>query len=175
MCGRSGRGKRTEPTGKFSPAARAAISASSTRPFLLEWPRGRAAAPEQPRGDEGKLTDAGATGRDSAVSGVDRRDGATVLSLAGELDLYNAEEVRSALLEACADKPELLVVDLGDVRFVDSTALGVLIEARSRMADRGGFRLAAPGLETRRALEVSGLDRHFLVHDTVAEALEAAR
>lgn len=121
------------------------------------------------------MTDAGATGRDSAVSGVDRRDGATVLSLAGELDLYNAEEVRSALLEACADKPELLVVDLGDVRFVDSTALGVLIEARSRMADRGGFRLAAPGLETRRALEVSGLDRHFLVHDTVAEALEAAR
>jgi hypothetical protein len=50
----------------------------------------------------------------------------------------------------------------------------VLIEARSRMADRNGFRLAAPGLETRRALEVSGLDRHFLVHDTVAEALEAA-
>ena len=35
------------------------------------------------------------------------------------------------------------------------------------------FRLASPGLETRRALEVSGLDRHFLVHDTVAEALEA--
>jgi len=29
--------------------------------------------------------------------------------------------------------------------------------------------------ETRRALEVSGLDRHFVVHDTVAEALEAAR
>jgi len=51
----------------------------------------------------------------------------------------------------------------------------VLIEARSRMADRSGFHLAAPGLEARRALEVSGLDRHFLVHDTVAEALEAAR
>ena len=41
--------------------------------------------------------------------------------------------------------------------------------------DRRGFRLAAPGMETRRALEVSGLDRHFLVHDTVPEALEAAR
>ena len=121
------------------------------------------------------MTDAGTSGRDSAVAGVDRRDGAVVLSLAGELDLYNADEVRSALLDACADEPEVLVVDLEDVRFIDSTALGVLIEARSRMADRSGFRLAAPGLETRRALEVSGLDRHFLVHDTVAEALEAAR
>ncbi len=122
------------------------------------------------------MTDAGASaGRESAVSGVDRRDGALVLSLAGELDLYNAEEVRGALLDACAGEPKVLVVDLEEVTFIDSTALGVLIEARSRMADRSGFRLAAPGLETRRALEVSGLDRHFLVHDTVAEALEAAR
>jgi anti-sigma B factor antagonist len=109
------------------------------------------------------------------VTGVDRRNGAVIVSLAGELDLYNAEQVRSALLEACAGEPEVLVVDLGEVTFIDSTALGVLIEARSRMGDRKGFRLAAPGLETRRALEVSGLDRHFLVNDTVAEALEAAR
>jgi anti-sigma B factor antagonist len=114
-------------------------------------------------------------GRESAVKGVVRRESAVVVSLAGELDLYNAEEVRGALLEACNDEPDVLVVDLEDVRFIDSTALGVLIEARSRMADRSGFRLAAPGLETRRALEVSGLDRHFVVHDTVAEALEATR
>ncbi len=114
-------------------------------------------------------------GREAAVTGVDRRDEAVVVALAGELDLYNAEEVRSALLDACAAEPEVLVVDLEQVTFIDSTALGVLIEARSRMAARSGFRLAAPGLETRRALEVSGLDRHFLIHDTVAEALEAAR
>jgi anti-sigma B factor antagonist len=112
-------------------------------------------------------------GRESAVKGIDRRDGAVVVSLAGELDLYNAEEVRGVLLEAGDGEPRVLVVDLEDVQFIDSTALGVLIEARSRLADRSGFRLAAPGLETRRALEVSGLDRHFLVHDTVAEALEA--
>jgi anti-anti-sigma factor len=109
------------------------------------------------------------------VTGVDRRENAVVVSLAGELDLYNAEEVRSALLDACTAEPELLVVDLQEVRFVDSTALGVLIEARSRMAERSGFRLAAPGFETRRALEVSGLDRHFLVYDTVTEALAPAR
>lgn len=116
-----------------------------------------------------------AGGRESAVTGVDRREGGVVVTLAGELDLYNAEEVRGALLDACAADPSLLVVDLEDVRFIDSTALGVLIEARSRLDDRSGFRLASPGLETRRALEVSGLDRHFLVHDTVAEALAADR
>lgn len=107
------------------------------------------------------------------MAGVDKRDGATIVSLTGELDLYNAEDVRAALLEVCAAEPEVLVVDLEQVTFIDSTALGVLIEARSRMSDRGGFRLAAPGLETRRALEVSGLDRHFSVHDTVDAALGA--
>jgi anti-sigma B factor antagonist len=131
--------------------------------------------------EEEILTDAGAPGtgagggHESAVAAIDQRDGSVVVSLAGELDLYNAEEVRSALLEACAGEPRVLVVDLEGVRFIDSTALGVLIEARSKLANHSGFRLAAPGLETRRALEVSGLDRHFLVHATVAEALEAVR
>jgi anti-anti-sigma factor len=59
---------------------------------------------------------------------------------------------------------------LSAVKFIDSTALGVLIEARTRLANRKGFLLAAPGVETRRALEISGLDRHFSVHDSVEQA-----
>ena len=49
-----------------------------------------------------------------------------------------------------------------------------LIEARTKMANRRAFLLAAPGLETRRALQISGLDRHFSVHDTLDEALQAS-
>jgi anti-sigma B factor antagonist len=102
------------------------------------------------------------------------RDGAvTIVRLAGELDLYNAEAVREALGEAVADEPERLVVDLGAVEFLDSTALGVLVEARAKLPNRGAFMLAAPGLEPRRALEVAGLDRHFSVHETVEDALAA--
>jgi anti-anti-sigma factor len=66
-----------------------------------------------------------------------------------------------------------VVVDLSEVEFIDSTALGVLIEARTRIDNRQAFMLAAPGLETRRALEISGLDRHFSVHDSVSDALLA--
>jgi anti-sigma B factor antagonist len=112
--------------------------------------------------------------REDPVAGIARTDGAVVVSLAGELDLYNAHAVREALLECCAEGPERLVVDLSAVRFIDSTALGVLIEARSRLENRRGFLLAAPGLETRRALEISGLDRHFAVHDSLDQALAAA-
>lgn len=112
--------------------------------------------------------------RQDPVAGVERTDGSVVIRLAGELDLYNANVIREALLECCAGEPDRLVVDLSEVKFIDSTALGVLIEARTRMPNRRGFLLAAPGLETRRALEISGLDRHFAVHDSVAGALSAA-
>jgi anti-anti-sigma factor len=105
------------------------------------------------------------------VSGVDRDGGAVVVRLAGELDLYNAHQVREALLACCAEEPERLVVDLAAVEFLDSTALGVLVEARSRMDDRKAFLLAAAGPETARALAVSGLDKHFVVRATVEEAL----
>jgi len=93
--------------------------------------------------------------------------------LGGELDLYNAAEVRSALADASAQFPERIVVDLSEVEFIDSTALGVLIETRARLVNRDGLLLAAPGLETRRALQISGLDQLFKVHDSVPDALGA--
>jgi anti-sigma B factor antagonist len=111
--------------------------------------------------------------REDPITGIARNGSSVVVSLAGELDLYNAHAIREALLECCDEAPERLVVDLSEVKFIDSTALGVLIEARTRMPNRRGFLLAAPGLETRRALEISGLDRHFAVHASLDEALSA--
>jgi anti-sigma B factor antagonist len=108
------------------------------------------------------------------VAGIDRMNGAVVIHLTGELDLYNAPEIRSALLDVCAEQPERVIVDLGQVHFVDSTALGVLIEVRTKLERRQAFMLASPGLETHRALTISGLDRHFAVHETVESALAAS-
>lgn len=112
--------------------------------------------------------------REDPVAGIDRNDGATIVRLAGELDLYNAHSVREALIACCEESPDRLVVDLSGVKFIDSTALGVLIEARTRMANRRSFMLAAPGLETRRALEISGLDKHFSVYEALSDALNAS-
>ena len=107
------------------------------------------------------------------MSGVQQLDGAVVVALAGELDLYNAHSVRDALLGEAARAPDRLIVDLSHVTFIDSTGLGVLIEARTRLANRQAFLLASPGLETRRALEISGLARHFSVHASVDDALRS--
>lgn len=109
--------------------------------------------------------------RKAPVLGIEENGTAHVIRLGGELDLYNADAVRQALFEACDGGPERVVVDLSEVEFMDSTALGVLIEARTKLPNRKAFMLAAPGLETKRALQISGLDRHFSVHDSVQDAL----
>jgi len=108
------------------------------------------------------------------IGGIERRNGAVVIHLVGELDLYSAPEVRANLLGLCAEQPERLVVDLAEVDFVDSTTLGVLIEARTKLENRRSFLLAAPRLETHRALMISGLDQHLPVHETVEDALAAS-
>jgi anti-anti-sigma factor len=118
--------------------------------------------------------DSGTAGlRKDPVLGIDNAGGSCVIRLGGELDLYNAHQLRDALDGVCRELPERVVIDLAEVEFVDSTALGVLIEARTKLDNRRAFILAAPGVETRRALQISGLDRHFAVHDSVAEALAA--
>lgn len=118
------------------------------------------------------MSDSGGS-HDDPVAGVEERGNAVLVRLAGELDLYNAQRVRDALLEAAERAPERLIVDLSDVLFMDSTVLGVLIESRSKLANRRGFLLVAPGVETRRALEISGLDKHFAVHTSLDDALAA--
>jgi anti-anti-sigma factor len=110
--------------------------------------------------------------REPPVRGVEQQNGSVVVRLAGELDLYNADDIRVALRQAIDSGPERIVVDMAEVEFVDSTALGVLIEARAKLG-RPGLVLAAPQLETRRTLQVSGLDRHLPVHDSVDDALSA--
>lgn len=101
--------------------------------------------------------------------GIDDVDGAIVVRLAGDLDLYNAEQVRSALAGAIDRSPSRLVVDVAEVEFIDSTALGALVDAHRRLPN--GLHLARPQDPIRRTLQVSGIDRHLKVHDSVDDAL----
>jgi anti-sigma B factor antagonist len=117
---------------------------------------------------------AGASGlRQDPILGIEVVKAARILRLRGELDLYNSERVREALSDACTGDPERVVIDLSDVEFIDSTALGVLIEASKKLSEHRALILAAPGPEARRVLEISGLDRHFTLRESVQDALDS--
>ena len=89
----------------------------------------------------------------------------------GEIDAYTTPGCEDQIRKWLASGG-LPTIDMSAVTFVDSTALGVLIEARSKLG-RDRLLLAAPQPETRRTLQVSGLDRHLPVHDSVDGALAA--
>jgi anti-sigma B factor antagonist len=112
-----------------------------------------------------------ASGVSFAISQRDLGGGTSLVTVEGELDLASAPNLKWTLNDASKAGAIRIVLDLAPVTFIDSTALGVLVEARSRMTDKQAFVLAAPGAEARRALEVSGLDRHFNLSATVEEAL----
>jgi anti-sigma B factor antagonist len=77
----------------------------------------------------------------------------------GELDLQNAHELRDAIDAALtAQRPPLIRVDLGEVTFIDSVAIGALVGAYHAAA-ASGVRLVVsrPSEFVYRQLFISGL------------------
>jgi anti-anti-sigma factor len=63
------------------------------------------------------------------------------VSVGGELDVYAAPRLRSELDVVESESPELLVLDLRGLTFIDSSGLAVVLAAHQR-AQQGGRRLA---------------------------------
>ncbi|WP_100838277.1 STAS domain-containing protein [Kitasatospora fiedleri] len=90
------------------------------------------------------------------ATGADPADVETVRAR-GELDWEDAQEFVRRLTTALERPPRLLVVDLAEVTFADSSVLHGLLIAHGRMADAGGrLVLAGPLREpVRRLLDLS--------------------
>jgi anti-sigma B factor antagonist len=98
--------------------------------------------------------------------------GAVVVRLAGRLDLASAAEVKQRLTRAIAEGHRRLVVDLGDVTFIDSSGLGALIGGlKAARLQRGDLRIARAGEQARLVLELTTLARVLQPYPTVEEAL----
>lgn len=101
------------------------------------------------------------------------RDGRwSVLTVAGELDVVGAPELRQHVMHAVSDGLHHLVLDLTGVDFIDSFGLGVLIGAlkRVRLLD-GDLQLVVTEPRVRRVLELCDLDRVFTLHTDLRRAV----
>jgi anti-sigma B factor antagonist len=110
----------------------------------------------------------------SLVATVERMErGAVVVTPVGELDAYTAPELREQLHGFAQDESvDLLVIDLGRVTFLDSSALGVLVGALRRMRERDrALRLVEPRPAVRRIFEITLLDRAFTFSANVEAAI----
>lgn len=98
---------------------------------------------------------------------------AAAVSVEGELDVYTSPQLDGMLNDLDGAVTHVLL-DLGGVTFIDSSAVSLLTRLAHRLADRAGMVVLVidvPGI--RRVFEVTGLERYFAIHDDAAEATEA--
>jgi anti-sigma B factor antagonist len=99
-------------------------------------------------------------------------DGVPVVAAPEEIDITNAPELRSALLEAAAHGHGTLVADLSRTQFCDSSGLHTLLAAHKRATAAGGdMLLVIPGNAVLRVFTITGIDRIIPNFMSLEEAL----
>ena len=107
-----------------------------------------------------------------AVETVPLGEDARIVVARGELDFYVSPAFRADLV-AAVDAAETVVVDLTDVTFVDSTALGTLVGAAKRRPEGAWLAVACADPHVVRTFELTAIDRLVPVFPTVAAAFAA--
>lgn len=95
---------------------------------------------------------------------VRRQDDSVVVEVGGELDLASATQLERALKLAWRGQPELVVIDLGELQFIDMAGLRALLEAQQHAEDQGGrLILAHVRAPLRRVLALANLSDLFTI------------
>ena len=96
-----------------------------------------------------------------------------VLSLQGEVDVANSQQVREAALSLLASGITGLVVDLTKTDYLDSAGLGILVGLWKRVQE-SGLKMVVAGAppRVRHVFEVTRLDQVFPMREDVASALQ---
>ena len=107
----------------------------------------------------------------SLTISTDAQDGAAVVKAEGDLDVYTAPRLKEALEEHVVSGGRL-VLDLSQVHFIDSTALGVLVGVlQQSQSDGGEFRLVIDDPFLLKIFHITGFDGIFPIFSQVADAL----
>ncbi|MEV4178960.1 anti-sigma factor antagonist [Nonomuraea sp. NPDC049709] len=101
--------------------------------------------------------------------------GITIITLTGELDATNAEQLQTFIRQCRQTPADELIFDLAGLHFIDSTGLRVLLDASTEALGHGGqVHLAAPHDMPARLLDVTGVSLGLPIHDSLTDALDAA-
>jgi anti-sigma B factor antagonist len=112
-------------------------------------------------------------GDDVQVEDADH--GLAVLVVGGEVDYEVSPQLKVRLMKAIKAGTRRLVLDLTDVSFIDSTAIGVIAAAVERLDEVGGGSVAVVSTHEKvmQIFEITGLDNVLTVHSSREDALAA--
>jgi anti-sigma B factor antagonist len=99
--------------------------------------------------------------------GFHRRGESVVVEVRGDVDAATANRLAARLHDVVAGQGNLsVVVDVGEMTFIDSQGLHALVQAWREARTRGGaLRIERASASTARLLEITGLDRLLSRHD----------
>jgi anti-sigma B factor antagonist len=99
-------------------------------------------------------------------------EGATIVAVGGEIDVYTAPRLRDKITELVADGVYNLIIDMEGVEFLDSTGLGVLVGGLKKVrAHDGSLRLICTQERLLKIFRITGLAKVFTIHDSAAAAV----
>ena len=106
---------------------------------------------------------------------VERRSGAIVAHLGGEVDMTNSGYVRDELVRSIPNDALGLVLDLATCRYLDSAAIEVVFDIARRLGRRRQTVVVSlpPQSPLRRVLELTDVNAVAPLHDSLDEAVAA--
>jgi anti-anti-sigma factor len=97
-----------------------------------------------------------------------------LIVVGGELDLASGPALEDELARVLASRVELVVLDLRELEFMDSTGLGILVKANRRAIDEGRrFGLVKGSPQVQRLLDLTGVAERITLVDTPEELLDS--
>ena len=112
------------------------------------------------------------SGSQNVIREIRNEGEAVVLKLGGEIDMRTSTGVKSKLKELFENDPRVLVVDMTEVEFMDSSGLATLVGALKWCRIHGSeLRLAGLAQGVRSVFEICRLETIFQIYDSLAEAL----
>ncbi len=105
---------------------------------------------------------------------LDRSNSRTVVRLSGDIDLSNAGLIKRTIAESISNQATELVIDMGEVGYLDSAGIAMLFDLARRLGEHGQrFIAVAPSTSLiRRSLEVSGWPPKFPLVESLDEVAE---
>lgn len=94
--------------------------------------------------------------------GSSESDRVTVV-VRGEIDMATAPQLRELLDRLHSAGFHHIVLDCRGLGFLDSSGIGVLVAARTRLGDDGELVLDSPPPHVRKVLEITGVSSHLSV------------
>lgn len=97
-----------------------------------------------------------------------------ILDISGEIDLYNAPEIKDIINKLIDEKKYNVVINLEEVSYIDSSGIGALISSLSNLKKyQGGLKIINVYASVRKVFELTKLTSFFEIFDSEDEAVNS--